>query len=181
MARRHALHGLIPDMGAVQPLDVAAGAVVGLVVSAGLRAAINKFAPTLVTSVPAGLLPAGLGISSGAVLYYAQRQSAPSRASGHAVGAAVAGLAVAALDYLKSNNPAPDYLDFSAPPVALNLSGYNGLLVNNTAMGGLLVDNTATQSMGGLLVDNAAMGAMAMSSMGGDDDMGYSDIVSLQA
>jgi hypothetical protein len=169
--RRSALHGLIPDLGTVQPIDVAAGALVGLVVSAGLKAAIKKYAPTVATSVPAGVLPAGLGVSAGAVLYYVQKGMAPQRASGHAVGAAVAGLAVAALDYLKSNNPAPEFLDFSAPPVGLNLSDYSGLLV----------ENQATQSMGGLLVDNASMGALGVASMGGDDEMGYSDIVALQS
>lgn len=155
-------------------MDVAAGALVGLVVSAGLKSAVKRFAPTALDSVPAGVLPAGLGISAGAVLYYAQKGMAPSRASGHAVGAAIAGLAVAALDYLKANNPAPTYLDFSGAPVALNLSAYNDY-------NGLLVDNSATQSMSGLLVDNAAMGNLAVGSMGGDDEMGYSDIVALQS
>ena len=178
--RRSALHGLIPDLGTVKPMDVAAGALVGLVVSAGLKAAIKKYAPTVASSVPAGVLPAGLGVSAGAVLYYVQKNMAPQRASGHAVGAAVAGLAVAALDYLKSNNPAPDFLDFSEPPVGLNL-GAPPVGLNLSDYSGLLVENQATQSMGGLLVDNAAMGALGVASMGGDDEMGYSDIVALQS
>lgn len=166
--RKSGLHGILPDLGSVQPMDVAAGALVGLVVAAGIKSVVKKNLPTVANAIPSGVLPAGLGISAGAVLYYLQKNMAPQRASGHAVGAAVAGLAIAALDYLKANNPAPTFLDFSDAPVSLNLSDYSGLLVEN-------------QAMGGLLVDNQAMGALGVASMGGDDEMGYSDVVALQA
>jgi hypothetical protein len=63
---------------------------------------------------------------------------------------------------------------FGAPAVALNLGNYSGLLVDNTvqrpmAMNGLIVDN------------NANLGALGAASMGGDDEMGYADIVALRS
>jgi hypothetical protein len=115
------------------------------------------------------ILPIGTGFSAAAILYFAQKNMDEGRATGHAIGAAVGGLVLGAYDFLSKNDMTKAYFDDN--PVALNLNAYRGLLV----------DNAAQRSMGGLLVDNASLGQLGAASMGGDDEMGYADIVSLTA
>lgn len=157
----------------VKVQDVLVGAVVGVVGSVGLNYALKKFAPDIAMKLDAytKLLPAASGAAVGAALFYGQKGS--SQAVGHAVGAALAGLAVTGLTYVKEA-AGPAMAGFGAPAVALNLGNYSGLLVDNTvqrpmAMNGLIVDN------------NANLGALGAASMGGDDEMGYADIVALRS
>jgi hypothetical protein len=129
----------------VQVKDVIMGVAVGLVGAAGVKAALNKFAPGIMTKIrdmagPA--IPLITGVAAGAALYYVQKGS--SRARGHAVGAAMAGLAVTLMSYLpKLNIPGLDFNEV----VSLNLSGlggYNGLLVNDSSdFNGLLVSDNS--------------------------------------
>ncbi len=144
--------------------DVLMGVGVGLVGAAGVKAVLNKFAPALyakVRDMAGPAIPLITGISAGAVLYYAQKGS--SRARGHAVGAAMAGLAITLMSYLpKLNLPGLDFSDV----VALNLGGlggYNGLLV---------ADNSDSNAYHGLIVADTSdsLNELAAMSMGDDDD-----------
>lgn len=178
MARRRRYNGIV-SLGAldlpkqVSTVDVLAGLVAGLVGSAGLMAVIQKYAPDVAEKVKSTLgaaFPLAGGISVAAILFAVQNKSNPQRAMGHAVGAAAAGGFVALLNYLKTAKPFG--LTFDAPPVALSLSDYNGLLV----------DNSVQRQMSGLIVDNnASLGQLGALSMGGDDEVGYADIVALRA
>jgi hypothetical protein len=130
-------------------------------------------------------MPAVTGVGAAAVLYYAQKGS--KRAVGHAIGAATVGVALTALDWLQKNKPFG--LQFSAPPVSVNLGQYDGLLVSNPRqMNGLLVNNprqtNGPHQMNGLLVNNDSqsnMHRLGALSMGGDDEHGFSDVVALRA
>lgn len=145
----------------VQVKDVLMGVAVGLVGAAGVKAVLNKFAPTIyakVSGIAGPAIPLVTGIAAGAVLYYAQKGS--GRARGHAVGAAMAGLAVTLMAYLpKLNIPGLDFNEV----VALNLSGmggYNGLLVNDSSdFQGLLVSDNSD-----------SLNELAAMSMGDDHD-----------
>lgn len=179
MARRSSPYSGTVSLGRyldspVKPMDVIVGAIVGLGVGAAVKYAVDKVAPDALASVKTALgsgagaiLPIGTGFSAAAILYFAQRNMDESRATGHAIGAAVGGLVLGAFDFLRTSDMTKAY--FSDNPVALNLNDYRGLLV----------DNAARRSLGGLLVDNANLGSLGAASMGGDDDMGYADIVQL--
>ena len=176
MARRRRYSGLslgaLPLVGErVSGTDVLVGTAVGLVAALGIKAVAQKVIPVetwgKIESTLGKALPLAGGVSAAAVLFYAQKGMDKDRATGHAIGAALAGLVVAGAQYLRAEYPNT----FSAPPVQLSLSDYNGLLVDN-----------ANRSMNGLIVDNnASLGRLGALSMGGDDELGYADVVALQS
>jgi hypothetical protein len=89
--------GALPSLsGSLKTQDVVVGAALGLVGSIGLQVGANKLAAGG-TNVPAFLTSGsplvGGGVTAGA-LFLAQRKRNPARAKGHAIGAALAGLAV---------------------------------------------------------------------------------------
>ena len=108
MARKHRRHhmrglvrfpglGRLPSLsGSVKTQDVLIGAALGLAGSVGLQVGANKLAAGG-TNVPA-FLTSGSPLVGGGVtaagLYFLERKKNPARAAGHAIGAAVAGLAV---------------------------------------------------------------------------------------
>lgn len=155
----------------VKVSDVLVGVAVGLVGAAGVKAVLNKFVPDVyakVRDMAGPAIPLVTGIGAAAVLFYAQKGS--GRAKGHAVGAAMAGLAVTLLGYLpKLNIPGLDFNEV----VSLNLSGmgdYSGLLVadRSDALNGLLVadrsdslNELAAYSLG----DEENDGLMALSNL----------------
>lgn len=176
MARRYRSLslGALPLVGErVSGTDVALGALVGVVGALGIKAVAKKVVPPetwakIEATLGRGLPLAG-GVSVAAILFYAQKGMDKDRATGHAVGAALAGLAISAAQFIRGKEFLG--LTFDAPPVQLSLSDYNGLLVDN-----------ANRSMNGLIVDNnAALGRLGAISMGGDDELGYSDVVALQS
>jgi Kef-type K+ transport system membrane component KefB len=178
MARRSRYAGLslgaLPLVGeSVKGTDVLVGVLAGIIGAAGVKAIAQKVLPPetwLKLKESLGIaLPLAGGVSVAAILYYAQKGMDKDRATGHAIGAAAAGLVVTTVSYLKDKEFLG--LKFDAPPVQLSLSDYNGLLVDN-----------ANRSMNGLIVDNnAALGRLGAISMGGDDELGYSDVVALQS
>lgn len=183
MARRRrrfagivSLNGLPLIEDDVKVLDVVVGAVAGLVGSAVIKAGLNKFAPSVLAQVPAAAVPVLAGFGSAAALYFAQKGTAKKRATGHAAGAAVAGVTLAALDLLRQYVGPRLGLDFSDAPVTLNMNGWNGLLVNDPRMGGLLVNDPR---MGGLLVNDNSQSMNDLASMGMDNEEDYSDLVAL--
>lgn len=160
----------------VNVLDVAVGAVVGLVASALIKAGLQKASPEMyakIASMAGPALPALAGAGSAAALYFAQKGSAKSRATGHAAGAAVAGLVLSAQGVLAARRPFG--LDFS-DLVALNgpyalahermrlAAGMNGMIVNDrsdgSGMNGMIVNDNS---------DGSALPALAALSMGEDD------------
>lgn len=170
--RRRRYHGITSlNLGAlpvglddsVKVGDLLMGIGVGLVGAAAVKAALNKFAPALyaqVRDMAGAAIPAVTGLAAGAVLYYAQRNSSPARAKAHAVGAFAAGTAVTLMAYLPKLSGVVPGLDFS-DVVALNLGGYNGLLV---------ADNS-DQFNGLLVADNSdSLNELAAYSMGDDND-----------
>jgi hypothetical protein len=173
--RRYSGFGSLDLSDSISLSDAAIGIAAGTLGALGLSALVNKFLPSVAVKLAPykNLLPAITGVGVGAALYYGQGQS--PKAKGQAIAAAVAGAAVAGLSYVSSALAGAGYAPmagFGAPAVALNLSNYAGLLVNNPVQ----------QRMNGLIVDNNAnLGALGAASMGGDDEMGYADIVALRS
>lgn len=159
--------GFLPDMNrSVQVGDAAVGVVVGLAAGSGIKAGLNKFAPSVLAQAGAlgKLMPLATGVAAGAALYYAQKKS--SRGYGHAVGSALAGLALTAREFLREYLPAGWSLDGYGEVTRVNMGGYGGFLVpDNTdgrmaGFGGFLVPDTTDQRLNEL----------AAVSMGADDD-----------
>ena len=155
----------------VKALDVFMGVAAGFVGSAVVKAALQKLLPAdtyvKLASTVGKFLPLVTGISAGAILYYAQKGMNRSRAVGHATGAVAIGLGMTVAELLRGQSIAG--VTFSAAPVALDLSDYGGLLVDDTSRGmnGLIVADKSDQ-----LSD---LGVHALGEDGGD----YSDIVEL--
>lgn len=180
MSRRRSRLGGIVSFGelplvneSVKGLDVLMGAGVGFVGSALVKVALQKVLPAdtyaKIASTVGKFLPLLTGISAGAVLYYVQKNSNKSRAAGHAIGAAALGLGLTVAELLKGTE-VMGMKPFDAAPVSLDLSGY----------GGLLVDDSSQGQMNGLIVDDHSsqlnqLGAMSMGEDGGD----YADVVEL--
>lgn len=180
MARRHSRLGGIVSFGnlplvndSVKGLDVIVGAAVGFVGASLVKVGLQKILPpetyAKVAQAVGKFLPALTGLSAAAILYYAQKGMNRSRAAGHAIGAAALGVGLTVAELLKGTE-VMGMKPFDASPVALDLSGYGGLLVNDNsgpAMNGLIVDDTS-----GALNQ---LGAMSMGEDGGD----YADVVEL--
>lgn len=177
MARHHRRYGGIVSFGnlplvndSVKGMDVLVGAGVGFIASTLVKAALQKVLPgdayAKLTTTVGKLLPLLTGISAGAALYYAQKKSA--RGAGHAIGAIALGVGMTVSQYLSGQTIAG--VKFEAAPVALDLSGY----------GGLLVDDNSGPAMNGLIVSDHSdqlnqLGAMSLGEDGGD----YADVVEL--
>jgi len=155
--RMHALRGFgfkLPGgsefRGAVDVRDVAIGAGLGLGGSLGLKYLVN--ATGLSASIPAIInkfWPAFSGIVTGILVYGLEKNS--SKAKGHLIGSALAGITISVWDALKAQFPQ------LADLVSLQLSGYggyggyNGMLVRDAALppgyggyGGMLVQDSAS-------------------------------------
>jgi len=166
--RRHSFRGItsvalgaFPDLNkSVTVMDVGVGVIGGLVAAAGVRAALAKFAPSILAQADGALgkaMPFATGVAAGAALYYAEKKS--SRGYGHAVGAAMAGLALTAMDFLRGQH----LFGMTFNEVTrVQLGQYGGLLVQDGTdrLNGLLVADSTDSRLNEL-------GAM---SMGGDDD-----------
>jgi len=165
--------------GSVQVNDVLMGLAAGVVGGLGVKWLVNKYAPASIKDAIGKLgqaIPLAAGLSVGAALYYAQKGS--SAAKGQAIGAAGAGAAITLLGYAADFAAKQGWAvgSYGGPAVSRNLSGYNGLLVNNAVAAG------SRMPMNGLIVDNNAnLSQLGALSMGGDDELGYSDIVALRS
>lgn len=174
MARRRRSYSGMVQLGAislednVKVVDVLVGGAVGLVGSGLLKMAIAKVAPTAWDKAKTMLgqfLPAVTGVGAGAALYLAQKDSAPGRATGHAVGAAMAGVALSIQKVLETQRPFG--IDFGEA-VEVNM----GMLVNNpNPQLGMLVENPINQPM---------LNELAALSMGDHDDDGFAALAGMQ-
>lgn len=132
--------------GPVKPLDVAIGGLLGLAGSIGLQMAANK---AIASGVPVpGFLASGSPVVGGLVVgtgaYLIEKKSNKSRATGHALGAALAGLAVwgwGALNNLMAGSGA--------------VAGYGAPLFSNPRMQGYgFSPRTLPSGMGGPIFNN---------------------------
>lgn len=184
MARRRRRYNGIVSLGGLENIvsgsvstkDVLMGLVAGVVGGLGLKFVINKYLPSVAVQLGkiGNLVPLATGVSVGALLFYAQKGS--QAAKGQALGAAGAGAAISLLTYASDWAAKAGYgvAGYHGPTMALNLSNYGGLLVDNTV--------ARSQQMSGLIVDNNAnLSRLGALSMGGDDELGYSDIVALRS
>ncbi len=182
MARRRRRYSGIVSLGGLEDVisgsvntkDVLMGLAAGVIGGLGLKFVLNKYAPSIAVQLgKAGkAIPLVTGLTIGAALFYAQKGSAAAK--GQALGAGAAGAAITLLGYAADWAASAGYnvAGYGDPAMALNLSNYRGLLVDNAVqrpMNGLIVDNNANLSRLGAL------------SMGGDDELGYSDIVALRS
>lgn len=164
--------GSLPFMNdSVNVMDVLIGVGAALVGSALAKGVFKKVAPAAYMQV-ATTVGAAMPIVTGGVvaagLYYGQGKS--SRARGHAVGAAMAGLALGGWDLLKAQLGAVSpYLDFSEV-VSVNMGGFHGL----GNYGGVLINDQSDRVNGysGVLIADKSDGLneLAAMSMAPDDD-----------
>lgn len=157
--RRHrSLSGLVrfPGLGRlplpsgpVKPVDVAVGAALGLAGSIGLQVIANK---AIASGAPVpGFLASGSPVVGGLVtaagVYLLEKKSNKSRASGHAIGAALAGVAVwgwGALNNLVAGSP-----------VLAQTAGFGAPLFSNPRMHGYgFSPRTLPGGMGGPIFNN---------------------------
>lgn len=135
--------------GPVKPLDVVVGGVLGLVGSIAIQKAANAASasvplPNFLTSGS----PVVGGLVTGAGAYLLERKSNKSRATGHAIGAALAGLAVWGWGAI--NN-----LMAGAPVLGPQVSGYGAPLFANPRMQGYgFSPRTLPAGMGGPIFNN---------------------------
>lgn len=163
--------GSLPFMNdSVNVMDVLIGIGASLLGSAVAKGIFKKVAPEmymkLATTVGAAM-PIVTGSVVAAGLYYAQGKS--SRARGHAVGAAAAGIALGGWDLLKAQlGSVSPYLDFSEV-VSVNMGGYG---YGN--YGGVLINDNSDRMNGysGVLIADKSDGLneLAAMSMAPDDD-----------
>jgi hypothetical protein len=182
MARRRRRYNGIVSLGGLEDIvsgsvstrDVLMGLAAGVVGGIGLNFVLKKYLPSVAVQLDklGQLVPLATGISVGALLFYAQKGS--QSAKGQAIGAAGAGAAIALLGYASDWAAKAGFGRYGGPTMALNLSNYDGLLVDNAV--------ARSQQMNGLIVDNNAnLSRLGALSMGGDDELGYSDIVALRS
>ena len=147
----------------VKGTDVLVGAVVGLGGIVALKY-VKGFIGSKV-AIPAiveRVSPALAGGLAGLVLYYAQKKKNPGRATGHAVGAVAAGVAMNVATELKAQFP-----QYFADVVDLQL---HGLIVNDPArLNGMIVTDTVRPSLRGY-ADDPGMAGLAALSMEVDDE-----------
>lgn len=162
--------GFLPNMNrSVQVGDAAIGAAVGIVAAGGVKAALGKFAPSVLSMGGATgqkLMPLLTGVAAGAALYYGQKKSA--RGFGHAVGASLAGLALTVQAFMRGVNLFGYTFD---EVTSVNLGGYNGFLVPDATDGRMA--GFGGGHMGGFLVPDTTdqrLNELAAISMGADDD-----------
>ena len=163
------LGNFLPSVrGSVRPMDVIIGGAVGFVGVNVLDALLNKFAASAWGSVKTSLgklLPVAVGTLAGSAIYMVGKKTkllAADKATGFFWGAVAYGVAATAQNFLRGMAiPGAGGAVFS-DVVALPLSSYNGLLVDNPApMNGLLVDNPTPQRS-----NLAALGQLSL----GDDE-----------
>lgn len=135
--------------GPLKPIDVAVGGVLGLAGSIGLQIAANK---AIAAGVPVpGFLASGSPVVGGLVVgggaYLLEKKSSKQRASGHAIGAALAGLAVWGWGAL--NNL------LAGAPVMSSTAGYGAPLFSNPRLQGYgFSPRTLPAGMGGPIFNN---------------------------
>ncbi len=161
--------GGLPFMDdSVRVMDVLIGVGAALLGSAVVKGIFKKVAPAMylqVASTVGAAMPIVVGGIVSAGLYYGEGKS--NRATGHAVGAALAGVALGGWDLLKANlGSVSPYLDFSEV-VSVNmgrLGDYNGVLIND--------QSDRMNGYNGVLIADKSDGLneLAAMSMGADDD-----------
>ena len=165
----------------VNSTDVLLGAGLGLAGSAGVKAVAKSVFKDAIPDAVHQFMPLLGGIGSAAALYYAQKGSNKSRATGHAVGAVAAGLVVQVYNLLKEKFP-----DAFGDVVSLKFSGMNGLLINENipriGPGGMqgyngLIVNEPGHALGGY-ADNPSLRELAQVSMG-EDQSGLEELMEM--
>jgi hypothetical protein len=156
MARRRHYRGLVrfPGLGrlsmpsSVKPVDVILGGALGLAGSIGLQMAAQKAIDSGVP-IPQTLAsgsPVVGGLTTGGVLYFAQKKRNPGRAAGHALGAALAGTGVWFFGVLRG---------LLGGPVLAQTAGYGAPLFMNPRMQGYgWSPRTLPRGMGGPIFNN---------------------------
>ncbi len=164
--------GGLPFMDdSVRVMDVLIGVGAALLGSALVKGIFKKVAPEAylkVASTVGAAMPIAVGGVISAGLYLGEGKT--NRATGHAVGAALAGVALGGWDLLKANlGTVSPYLDFSEV-VSVNMGGYGGL----GNYGGVLINDQSDRMNGyaGVLIADKSDGLneLAAMSMGADDD-----------
>ena len=151
--------------GPVKPVDVAIGGGLGLAGSIGLQyaagMAIGAGAP-----VPAFLAsgsPVVGGLATGSLLYLAQRKKNKSRATGHLIGALLAGGAVWLFPKLVGL--------VAGSPMMTQMSGFGAPLFANPRMAGYgFTPRTLPAGMGGPIFNNPRMNLSRIARMQGMGD-----------
>lgn len=165
--------GSLPFMNdSVNVMDVVIGIGAALLGSAVAKGIFKKVAPEMymkVATTVGAAMPMVTGGIVSAALYYGQGKS--SRAKGHAVGAAAAGLALGGWDLLKAQlGSVSPYLDFSEV-VSVNMGNWGGGLGNYN---GVLINDNSDRMNGysGVLIADKSDGLneLAAMSMAPDDD-----------
>ncbi len=162
--RRHyrGLRGLVRFPGlsgfkipaAVKPVDVAVGMGLGLAGGVALNKGLTAAGVAVPSSIPTPVLG---GLASAAVLYFAQKKSNPSRAAGHAVGAALGGVIVWGYGMVAASGALGDLRTLP--------NGYGAPIFDNPR-------NTALLGYGGPIFDNPNLnlGRLAQLQGLGDDN-----------
>lgn len=155
--RRKHYRGLVrfPGLGSlslsssVKASDVLTGLGLGVAGSIGVQkaaeAAIRAGLP--LPGVLASGSPLVGGLTTAGILYVAQRKKSPGRAAGHALGAAIAGLAVAASNIVSA-------LMAGAPVAAAATAGFGAPLFMNPGRGMGFAPRTLPRGMGGPIFNN---------------------------
>lgn len=181
MARRRKHHrrynGMVSLSGlpllddSAKVVDIVVGAAIGVVAVGGIKAVLQKYAAATYVQLQTAVgpvLPALAGFAAGAALYFAEKGSNKGRATGHAAGAAVVGIALTVQKVLETQKPFG--IDFS-DVTTLNLNE----LQARRAMAGMLVADRSDgiqRGMNGMLVSDTSDGSaqLAALSMGDDQD-----------
>jgi hypothetical protein len=158
MARRRHYRGLVrfPGLGrlsmpsSVKPLDVVVGGLLGAIGSVGLQIGASKAiaAGLPIPSAVASGSPVVGGLTTGGVLYLAQKKKNPTRAAGHALGAALAGAGVWLFGVVQG-------LVAAASPGTAATAGFGAPLFMNPRMQGYgFAPRTLPAGMGGPIFNN---------------------------
>ncbi len=123
--------------GAGSASDVAIGAAIGVAGIAAIKFVVNKYLADKMPALAMRALPALSGAVTGAALYYGQKRSA--KAKSHALGAALAGLAINVWDEVRA--AVPDLADL----VSVRLNSYRGMLIDDRGgYNGMLIDDSSS-------------------------------------
>lgn len=164
LVRFPGLGGLSVPSGPVKPLDVAIGAGLGLVGSVGLQVIANK---ALASGAPVpGFLASGSPVVGGLVTaagaYLLEKKSSKQRATGHAIGAALAGLAVWGWGAVNA---------LLAGPMMSQTAGYGAPIFSNPRLHGWgFSPRVLPRGMGGPIFNNPNVNLSALARLQGLGD-----------
>lgn len=174
MSRRRHYRGLVrfPGLGRlpvpsgpVKPIDVAIGGALGLVGSVGLQVVANK---ALAAGAPVpGILASGSPVVGGLVTaagaYLLEKKHSKQRATGHAIGAALAGLAVWGWGAVNAL--------IAGVPVMSQTAGYGAPIFSNPRLHGYgFSPRTLPRGMGGPIFNNPNVNLSALARLQGLGD-----------